>query len=201
MQSYAVDEWEERGLLLEATFTPLAFGGQWLPGTGVEHQRRLLEFGNLASTGRPPLRQVRGAGGLGLRRLAADRLPAHPRRRRPAAVRDRARGGALLRRRRPRGLPQISGLPTLPRGSIAELEASPPRRRAMRLEAFHPMGTARMDADPRRGVTGTDGAVHGAEALYVADGSLLPSSIGVNPMMTIIAMASRVARQAAERLA
>ena len=63
------------------------------------------------------------------------------------------------------------------------------------------MGTARMDADPRRGVTAPDGAVHGAEALYVADGSLLPSSIGVNPMMTIIAMASRVARQAAERLA
>ena len=49
--------------------------------------------------------------------------------------------------------PQISGIPTLPRGRIAELEASPPRRRAMRLEAFHPMGTARMDADPRRGVT------------------------------------------------
>ena len=46
----------------------------------------------------------------------------------------------------------------------------------------------------------TDGAVHGAEALYVADGSLLPSSIGVNPMMTIIAMASRVGRQLADRL-
>ncbi len=44
--------------------------------------------------------------------------------------------------------PQISGMPTLSRGRIAELEASPPRRRAMRLEAFHPMGTARMDADP-----------------------------------------------------
>jgi choline dehydrogenase-like flavoprotein len=58
-----------------------------------------------------------------------------------------------------------------------------------------------MDADPRRGVTGPDGAVHGAESLYVADGSLLPSSIGVNPMMTIIAFASRVARQLAERVA
>jgi choline dehydrogenase-like flavoprotein len=57
-----------------------------------------------------------------------------------------------------------------------------------------------MDADPARGVTGPDGAVHGAEALYVADGSLMPSSIGVNPMMTIIAMASRVSRQLAERL-
>ena len=51
----------------------------------------------------------------------------------------------------------------------------------------------------QRPLAGTDGAVHGAEGLYVADGSLLPSSIGVNPMMTIIAMASRVARQLADR--
>ena len=36
--------------------------------------------------------------------------------------------------------------------------------------------------------------------IRLADGSLLPSSIGVNPMMTIIAMASRVARQIADRL-
>ena len=51
MQSYAVDEWERRGILLEATFTPLAFGGQWLPGTGVEHQERLLAYDRIASTG------------------------------------------------------------------------------------------------------------------------------------------------------
>jgi choline dehydrogenase-like flavoprotein len=50
-------------------------------------------------------------------------------------------------------------------------------------------------------VVSTEGAVHGADGLYVADGSLLPSSIGVNPMMTIIAMASRVSRQMAETLA
>ena len=51
MQSYAVDEWEDRGLLLEATFTPLAFGAQWLPGTGVEHQERVLAYDRIASTG------------------------------------------------------------------------------------------------------------------------------------------------------
>ena len=62
------------------------------------------------------------------------------------------------------------------------------------------MGTARMDADPRRGVADTGGAVHGAEALYVADGSLLPSSLGVDPMLTIVAVAARVARGMAQRL-
>ena len=32
-------------------FTPLAFGAQWLPGTGVEHQERMLAFDHVASTG------------------------------------------------------------------------------------------------------------------------------------------------------
>ena len=95
--------------------------------------------------------------------------------------------------------PQLGGLPVLPRNRIAELDASPPPARRMRLEAFHPLGTARMDAAPALGVVDPAGAVHGYRDLYVADGSLFPSSIGVNPMMTIIAMAARVARGLADR--
>ena len=34
MQSYYVDQWAPEGILLEATFTPLSFGAQWLPGVG-----------------------------------------------------------------------------------------------------------------------------------------------------------------------
>jgi choline dehydrogenase-like flavoprotein len=62
------------------------------------------------------------------------------------------------------------------------------------------MGTARMSADPRLGVTDTDGAVRGAEGLYVADASLFPSSLGVNPMMTVTAMSAHVARGLAASL-
>ncbi len=200
MQSYAVDEWEERGILLEATFTPLAFGGQWLPGTGIAHQERLLAYGNVASTGVHLSDRSAGRVGLagdgslrvtyGLTRDDAQRLSFGIAR---AAELFYAAGAREV-------YPQIAGLPTIAPERIADLDASPPPPAALRLEAFHPMGTARMDVDPRRGVVGADGSAHGAEALYVADGSLLPSSIGVNPMMTIIAMASRVARQLADRL-
>ena len=55
------------------------------------------------------------------------------------------------------------------------------------------MGTARIAADPGEGVCATDGSVHGTPDLYVADASLFPTSVGVNPMMTIIAFAKRVA--------
>jgi hypothetical protein len=51
MQSYAVTEWEPQGILMEATFTPLAFGAQWLPGTGRAHHERVRAYDHIASTG------------------------------------------------------------------------------------------------------------------------------------------------------
>ena len=201
MQSYAVDEWERRGILLEATFTPLAFGGQWLPGTGVEHQERLLAYDRIASTGVHLSDNSSGRVALGrdgslvvgykLTRDDAERL-----------VFGIARAAEIFYAAGAREVyPQISGAGAIAPEALADLEASSPPRSGLRLEAFHPMGTARMDADPRRGVTAPDGSVHGAEGLYVTDGSLFPSSIGVNPMMTIIAMASRVSTGLAATLA
>jgi choline dehydrogenase-like flavoprotein len=202
MQSYAVTEWEERhGVLLEATFTPLAFGGQWLPGVGADHQERLLAYDHVASTGVHLSDTSKGRVGIArdgslrvtykLRREDAVRLAFGIAR---AAELFYAAGATEV-------YPQVSGRDILTPGRIAEFDASPPAAKLLRLEAFHPMGTARMDADPEHGVTGPDGAVHGADGLFVSDGSLLPSSLGVNPMMTIIAMASRVAGQMTEALA
>jgi choline dehydrogenase-like flavoprotein len=62
------------------------------------------------------------------------------------------------------------------------------------------MGTARIGPESSRGVADADGAVHGATSLYVADASLLPSSLGVNPMMTIIAIVATISRRLCERL-
>ena len=69
----------------------------------------------------------------------------------------------------------------------------------------HQMGTARMGSDPRLHPCDTDGHVRsGARArdvvvrgLYVADASLFPTGIGTNPMLTIMALARRVARTVA----
>lgn len=199
MQSYAVDEWRERGILLEATFTPLAFGGHWMPGVGAEYQERLASYGHVASTG--VHLSDRSSGRVAL--TGDGSLKITYRLTRDDATRlsfGIARAAELFYAAGAREVyPQIGGIPTIARNRIPELDASPPPPRRLRLEAFHPLGTARMDSDPARGVVGTDGAVHGYEALHVADGSLFPSSIGVNPMMTIIAMASHVAQEFAER--
>ena len=59
--------------------------------------------------------------------------------------------------------------------------------------AFHPLGTARADARPDHGVVDGDLKLHGVEGVYVADASVVPSSLGVNPQITIMALATRLA--------
>ncbi len=58
----------------------------------------------------------------------------------------------------------------------------------------HHMGTTRMHDDPRRGVVDADGRVHGAGNLYVAGSSVFPTGGFANPTLTIVALASRLAR-------
>jgi len=68
------------------------------------------------------------------------------------------------------------------------------------LFSAHQMGSARAGADPRSCPTDTGGRVRRDTSgsllpgAYVADGSLLPTAPGVNPMLTIMAAAERVAR-------
>src|SRR5690349_7461396 len=87
-------------------------------------------------------------------------------------------------------LPELRGPDELRR--IAE---RPPVPDTVELMTVHIMGTARMAADPARGATDARGAVHGVPGLVVADASVLPSSIGVNPQETIIALALRNAER------
>jgi len=56
------------------------------------------------------------------------------------------------------------------------------------------MGTARMGTDPRQSVVGPNGESHEVSCLYVADASVLPTALGANPMLTIMACARRIAR-------
>ena len=60
--------------------------------------------------------------------------------------------------------------------------------------SFHPMGTCRMGPDPARSVIDLRGQVHAVERLFVADGSVFPTCVGVNPQISIMAFATRIAQ-------
>jgi choline dehydrogenase-like flavoprotein len=194
MQSFYVDQWEERGILLEATFTPLAFGGAWLLGAGRSHQEAMLDFGHVGSIGVHLSDRSAGRVGLGaegslrasykLTREDAERISFGIAR--AAEVHFSAGASEVY--------PNIARVGVLKPGDLPEFEATRFRPAELRLEAFHPMGTARIAADPREGACAADGSLYGTRDLYVADGSLFPTSVGVNPMMTIIAFSKQVAR-------
>ena len=61
--------------------------------------------------------------------------------------------------------------------------------------AVHPLGGCPMSDDPAQGFVNTNGEVYGYEGLYVVDGSILPTSTGPNPSLTIAAVAEYIAEQ------
>lgn len=61
------------------------------------------------------------------------------------------------------------------------------------MDASHHMGTARMAADPSRGVVDADCRVFGVDNLYVASSAVFPTAHAYSPTYTILALARRVA--------
>jgi choline dehydrogenase-like flavoprotein len=90
-------------------------------------------------------------------------------------------------------LPPIDRVGMLTDGDLTPLTSARIRAHDLTLMAFHPMGTARADARPAHGVVDANGRLHDAANVYVADASVIPSSIGVNPQITIMALATRLA--------
>ncbi|MBI4412239.1 MAG: GMC family oxidoreductase [Deltaproteobacteria bacterium] len=76
---------------------------------------------------------------------------------------------------------------------MEKIESRHIRRRDLESAAFHPLGTCRMGVDPGMSVVDQNMRVHGMENLWVADGSVFPTSLGVNPQITIMAFAARCA--------
>ena len=69
------------------------------------------------------------------------------------------------------------------------------------ISAAHLMGGCRMGIAPKTSVTDSWGRVHGHPNLYVADASLFPAAVEINPYLTIMALADRVAQAVREDLA
>jgi choline dehydrogenase-like flavoprotein len=201
MQSYYVDQWQPEGILLEATFTPLSFGAQWLPGVGAAFTDRVANFGHVASIGVHLHDRSEGRVGLssnGSLRLSYHLLAEEARQiqfgiARAAEIHFAAGATEVY--------PNVGPVSVIKRGELQDFESLRLRPADLRLEAFHPMSTARMGADADTSVVDPKGAVRGLEGLYVADASVLPTSVGVNPMMTIIACATHVARDVGSSLA
>ena len=87
--------------------------------------------------------------------------------------------------------------------SEAELERFAQAKVAARdfdISAYHPLGTTRMGVAAKTSVVGPDHQCHDVGGLYICDGGVIPSSLGANPQITIMALATRAGDKIAENL-
>jgi choline dehydrogenase-like flavoprotein len=191
-QSYYVDALADDGIMLEGIAGPPDQSAISIPRSGPEHRELMLDARRLASFGVMVSDTATGhvAQRLGRPVIRYDLHPQDARRfqRGFTALADIffAAGAREV-------LVPLAGLPTLRDGDTAPLRGARARPRDVSTMAFHPLGTARAGADPARSVVDGDLALHGIEGLHVADGSVVPSSLGVNPQITIMALATRLA--------
>jgi choline dehydrogenase-like flavoprotein len=78
---------------------------------------------------------------------------------------------------------------------LAEIAAQGIAPNRLPLFTAHQMGSCRMGSSASTSVADPYGQVHGVPGLYVADASAFPTASGVNPMLTVMALAHRVAQR------
>jgi choline dehydrogenase-like flavoprotein len=87
----------------------------------------------------------------------------------------------------------VARVPELRGGDSTPLRELDLRPRDLKLMGFHPLGTARAHRDPAQGVVDERLELHGVRGVHVADGAAVPGPLGVNPQITIMALATRLA--------
>lgn len=195
MQSVGIEALHEReGILIEATSTPPGMGAVSAPGYGAHLQGRLEQAANTATLG-AMIGDAPSGRVLGSRwPLVSYNLSRADGRRLVAAV------GAMARVMLAAGAHSVEmggGAPTVRSETEIEagLEAVDVNR--LRLAAFHPTGSVAAGADRERHPVDPEGRLRGVDGVWVADGSILPSCPGVNPQVSIMAVAIGVGEAAA----
>jgi len=65
----------------------------------------------------------------------------------------------------------------------------------LQITSGHPMGGCALGGDPRRDIVDSRGRSYDVDGLYIADSSILPTSLGVNPCYTVYALARYIAHE------
>jgi len=191
-QTHQVHQFLDDGILIAYAAVPPGMLAMGLPGLGAAHARLMRQYNHMLTAA--TLVEDTGSGRV---RLGPDRQPFMTFALSPQDVETIHRGVALTSElmfaagaRRVllpfAHLPAIESVDEI--GRIASLARKPG---AIELMTVHIMGSARMSVRAADGVVDESGRVHGVAGLAVVDASLFPSSIGVNPMESIVALALR----------
>ncbi len=179
------------GLKLETLAIPPEMVAGRLPGGGTELMRRFREYRNIAMWVTAVRAESAGTVKAGLFGGPVIRYQLDE----PDMRRFRSGLAMVARLHFAAGakeiIPGIYGLPyKLGRDEVNRIEEGPLDPRCYIAVLSHLFGGCPMSSDPRQGVVDGNGRVHGVSGLYVVDASAIPTTIGVNPQHTIMALAS-----------
>ncbi|MDP3274656.1 MAG: GMC family oxidoreductase [Deltaproteobacteria bacterium] len=196
LQSAYSKHYEPDGMVLNSVFVPSGVLAATMPGFAQAHAKFRNQIDHLAMFGG----MLHDDGGGRVHRLPFSREPAMTYRMSP---RDRARIPVLLDRMakiffaagaREVFLP-VFGLDPVDADALGRIDWSRIHGRQFECSSQHPLGTCHMGSSPDHSVIDPTGSVWDVPNVFVADGSILPTSLGVNPQWTIMAMALRVAHR------
>jgi choline dehydrogenase-like flavoprotein len=199
-QGYCIEDFHGEGILFEGAYTPLELAMSMPVQVGprmvelAESYDRIASFGFMVEDtsrgsvrerfGQPLVTYSLGDGDVARVKRGVDLL---------AQV--FFAGGARRVITPVHGFDELHSVTDLERLRSASIRASD-----LDLSAYHPLGTARMGLRPASSVVGPDHQTHDVDRLYIVDGSAVPSSLGVNPQVTIMALATRAAEKIAAAL-
>jgi choline dehydrogenase-like flavoprotein len=201
LQSVYSDHYAAEGIKLVGVYTAVNVLAAGMPGVGPELADRVRRMPNLGVFG--AMIHDEGGGrvwpGLGREPLLTYRMSARDLARLRRSFRILAEIALAAGAREV--VPPVFGIePVRTAAAARRLETDPIDPRRIECLAFHPLGSARIGRDARAGIVDADGECYAAPGLFVADGSILPTSIGVNSQVPIMALATRIAWRLSERL-
>jgi choline dehydrogenase-like flavoprotein len=193
VQSYYIDEFADEGIMFEGAAGPPDYAAMSFPFSRERHRELMLDYLHIGQFGLMVSDTSRGsvrAGPGGSFRISYSVNDED--------LRTIKRGVELLCQLywaagAREVYPPVEGIGVLRDGDMETIRGHDVRPRDLMLAAFHPLGTARADARRAHGVLDGDLKLHGVDGVYVSDASALPSSLGVNPQITIMALATRLA--------
>jgi len=195
MQSAFSDHFERERLMLMSIFIPASVIAAQLPGAGPRNRRNLDGLANIAVFG--AMIHDDGPGtvwpGIGREPLVTYRMSKRDKQAMYRGIRLVAEtyfaAGATKVY-----LPVLGSEPVDADG-LARFELERVRPTKIESGSQHPLGSCRMGTAAAWSGVNADGRLWGTDNVYVADGSVIPSSLGVNPQLTIMAMATRIAER------
>jgi choline dehydrogenase-like flavoprotein len=186
---------ENGGFLIESIFLPVFQMALAIPSFGIDHAKMMERFNNYTMAGVMTRDEP-----VGIVTISYNGHPKVVYNLAPKTIDEMARGMAILAKMwfsigaksvitSHRDMPEIRTKADIP--MLKDAVRNNPD--GLMIGSAHPQGGNKMGSNTDECVVDSDCKVYGFENLYVCDASVFPTALGVNPQLTVMALATMTA--------